>query len=94
MKTKQAHDIITETEIQSSQSESNGRMDYVDFLLKDLKKNRLFGLQGEIRHGSINKSSMNNIINFNSNLNDKCSSIINHNNKFFTKFIFLYCFQN
>ena len=88
--TKQAHDqvrkdelSITETEIQSSQSGSNGRMDYVDFLLKDLKKNRLFGLQGEIRHGSINKSSMNNIINFNSSLNDKCSSIINHDNKFF-----------
>ena len=84
MKTKQAHDqvSITETEIQSSQSESNGRMDYVDFLLKNLKKNRLFGLQGEIRHGSINKSSMNNIPNFNSSLNDKCSSIINHDNKF------------
>ena len=53
--------------------------------VKSLKENRLFGLQGEIRGEKLNNDNIDNIVNFNSSLNDKCKNIIENNNKFLTK---------
>ena len=55
------------------------------FNIKDLKTNRLFGLQGELRGGSLSTGDVINIINVNSNLPEKCTNIIEKNDLFLTK---------
>ena len=54
-------------------------------VLNDLKKNRLFNLQGEIRGGSLKNENINSIVNFNSSLNEKCANIIINDNEFLNK---------
>lgn len=54
-------------------------------IVNDLKKNRLFNLQGEIRGGSLKNETINSIVNFNSSLNEKCANIIKNDNEFLNK---------
>ena len=51
-------------------------------ILESLKVNRLFGLQGEFRGKIYDKE---NIVNLNSNINEKCERLISNKNEFITK---------
>ena len=70
--------------ILNAQFESILNVQFED-VVKDLKKNRLFGLQGEIRGGSLKNETINSIVNFNSSLNEKCENIIINDNEFLNK---------
>jgi hypothetical protein len=54
-------------------------------VLKDLKTNRLFSLQGEIRGGTLSVESISNIVNLNTSLPENCTNIIEKKDRFLTK---------
>lgn len=59
-------------------------VDLKDYI-KDLKTNRLFGLQGEIRGGTLNVEGISNIVNLNTSLPENCKNLIEKKDRFLNK---------